>query len=233
MGKDTRHLTAVWRETLARLIESGRDIVADGGGGEALWHRAEVADSGGELHGGWVLVEHPPGDDPGRPSELLVKVGAQWRCLRCMSDDMWRRFESFRYRLAAPCPRDGHAARHLPGSPSSPSRVLRRRLVDAVAAVLESEGRPMGGAEIAKAVVARGLWRDEGGVRSGASRNRNLERAAWNAVVLDIQGRGEASRFRKVSKGRYEFVGRGAGAGAPAAPMVTLSAADAARGRRT
>ena len=209
--RDTRHLTAVWRETLARLLESGRDIVADAEGGAAFWHRAEVADSGGGLHDGWVLVGHPPGEDPGRPGELLVKVGAQWRCLRCMSDGMWRRFESFRYRLAAPCPRDGHAARHLPGSPVSPRRTLRRRLVDAVTAVLEAEGRPMGGAEIAKAVVARGLWQDE-----GVGVGRNLERAAWNAIVLDIQGKGEASRFRKVSPGRYEFVGRGADAAAPA-----------------
>jgi len=225
MAKDTRHLTAVWRDTLARLLGSGRDVVADSAGGESLWHRARVADSGGGLHDGWVLVEHPPGEDPGRPGDLLVKVGAQWRCLRCMSDGMWRMFESFRYRLAAPCPRDGHAARHLPGSPR---RSLRRRLADAVAAVLEAEGRPMGGAEIAKAVVAGGLWRDEGG-GGGAGRNRNLERAAWNAVVLDIRGRGAASRFRKASPGRYEFVGRAAGADAPAAKMVTLSGGSRAR----
>jgi hypothetical protein len=218
MGGDTRHLTALWRETLARLLESGRDAVADASGGTAFWHRAEVADSGGGLHDGWVLMEHPPGEDPGRPGELLVRVGAQWMCLRCMSDGMWRRFESFRYRLAAPCPRDGHAARHLPGSPAPPRRALRRGLADAVAAVLEAEGRPMGGAEIAKAVVAQGLWRDEGG---DGRKGRNLERAAWNAIVLDIQGRGEASRFRQTSPGRYEFVGRGAGAGAPATPMVT------------
>ena len=205
MGRDTRHLTALWRETIARLLESGRDIVADGADGAMFWHRAEVADSGGGLHDGWVLVEHPPGEDPGRPSELLVRVGAQWRCLRCMSDGMWRQFESFRYRLAAPCPRDGHAARHLPGSPVSPRRTLRRRLVDAVAAVLEAEGRPMGGAEITKAIVARRLWPDECGA------GRNLERAAWNAIVLDIQGKGDASRFRKVSPGRYILVEQAAG----------------------
>lgn len=208
MSRGTRHLTAFWRDTLARLLGSGGDIVADDAeDGTAFWHRAEIADSGGELHGGWVLVEHPPGEDPGRPSELLVEVGAQWRCLRCMSDGMWCRFESFRYRLAAPCPRDGYAARHLPGSPVAPRRTLRRRLIDAVATVLEAEGRPMGGTEIAKAVVAGGLWPDEGGGR----KSRNLEKAAWNAVVLDIQGKGETSRFRKVSPGKYVFAGREAG----------------------
>ena len=218
MGSDTRHLTAIWRETLARLLESGRDVVADAEGSAAFWHRAKVADSGGRLHDGWVLMEHPPGEDPGRPVELLVRVGAQWMCLRCMSDGMWRRFESFRYRLAAPCPRDGHAARHLPGSPR---RTLRRRLVDAVAAVLKAEGQPMGGSEIAKAVVAKGLWPGEGG-------GRNLERAAWNAIVLDIQGKGETSHFRKVSPGRYVFVERMAGRQGGASHSDGHSAAGAA-----
>lgn len=115
--RDKKYLTAVWRDTLRRLEGDGGKIVPEpGDGGEAdtmFWHSAEIMDSDGGRHRGWVLLEHPPGEDPGRPDEMLAKVGPQWRCLRCMKDRMWAKFEAFRYRLDAPCPRDGHRERQF------------------------------------------------------------------------------------------------------------------------
>ena len=111
-----RHLAAVWRETLRRLEADGGAVVLEPDAGEEpdtmFWHRGVVVDSGNGRHPGWVLLEHPPGSDPGRPDELMVKVGPQWRVGRCMPDRMWDRFDGYRYKLDVPCPRDGHKCRH-------------------------------------------------------------------------------------------------------------------------
>lgn len=118
-AKDIRHLPRVWRETLRRLDGAGAPIVPelDEHGepdGELFWHRAEAKDETGTSHPAWILLEHPPSDEPGRPSELFVLVAGKWRVLRCMSDRMWARFgERFRYRLKKPCPKDGYRERQF------------------------------------------------------------------------------------------------------------------------
>jgi len=115
-ASEMRHLAAVWRETLRRLEADGGAVVPEPDAGEEpdtmFWHRGVVVDSGNGRHPGWVLLEHPPGSDPGRPDELMVKVGPQWRVGRCMPDRMWDRFDGYRYKLDVPCPRDGHKCRH-------------------------------------------------------------------------------------------------------------------------
>jgi len=84
----------------------------------------------------------------------------------------------------------------LSGSAGGPTPQRRRRewslLSDAVSAALGSAGRPMGVAEIAKAIVAGGLWPDEGG--------RRLERAVWHAVAWELRP-GGGGRFRRVPPG--------------------------------
>jgi len=73
------------------------------------------------------------------------------------------------------------------------------RLADVIATVLGGNGgRAMGATEIAKAVAAKGLW--------PAGKSKDLPKATWNALALEIQQKGPASRFVKVEgskKGKY------------------------------
>ena len=74
-----------------------------------------------------------------------------------------------------------------------------KRLSDAIATVLRTNGgQAMGATEIAKAIVTRGLWPE--------GKSKDLSKATWNALALEIQQKGAASRFVKVEggkKGKY------------------------------
>jgi len=76
------------------------------------------------------------------------------------------------------------------------------RLADAIATVLKGNGgQAMGATEIAKAVVEKRLWLKE---------SKDLSKATWNALALEIKQKGAASRFVKVEggkKGKYAIKG--------------------------
>ncbi len=111
--KDRRHLNTEWRATLGRLESDGGAVVRDDPGGHMFWHRAKVRGGGAARRRAWLLLEHPPGESPGRVDDMIVFVDGAWRVLRCMPDRIWTRFEAFSYRLESPCPRDRHSARQF------------------------------------------------------------------------------------------------------------------------
>ncbi len=110
---DLRCLDAEWRATLAKLESDGGAVVRDDLDSSMFWHRAKVRGGGAARRRAWLLLEHPPGEDPGRVDETIVFVEGAWRVVRCMSDKMWVRFEAFSYRLESPCPKDRHSARQF------------------------------------------------------------------------------------------------------------------------
>ncbi len=111
--KDRRHLDAEWRKTLAKLESGDRAVVRDDLDNHMFWHRAKVRGGGAARRRAWLLLEHPPGEEPGRIEETIIFVNGAWRVVRCMSDRMWARFETFSYRLESPCPKDRHSARQF------------------------------------------------------------------------------------------------------------------------
>jgi hypothetical protein len=110
--------------------------------------------------------------------------------------------EAARLGAAAPKGKAEHGGRARAGvkgmwaeSKGSSRRIMRNtgKLADAVAATLGSEGRPMTPREIAKAMLAKGFWPDEG------DGGKKLDRAVWN-IAGGRPGRA-SSRFVKTPAG--------------------------------
>ena len=111
--KDRRHLDAEWRATLHKLESDGGAVVRDDLDSHTFWHRAKVRGGDAAKRRAWLLLEHPPGESPGRVEDAIVFVDGAWRVVRCMPDRMWARFEAFMYRLESPCPKDRYSMRQF------------------------------------------------------------------------------------------------------------------------
>ena len=66
--------------------------------------------------------------------------------------------------------------------------------LDAAAQVLAEAGEPLSCQEIVKRMLEKGLWETQG---------RTPHATIYSGLLRDLQKNGEASRFRKVGKGRF------------------------------
>jgi len=78
---------------------------------------------------------------------------------------------------------------------STEAKPKRTSALDAAARVLEEAGRPMSAAEILAAAERKGYWRSPAG--------KTPERTLYAAIAREIGTKGEASRFRKVERGKF------------------------------
>jgi len=71
----------------------------------------------------------------------------------------------------------------------------RTSLLDAAAAVLSDTGEALGTGELVERAVARGLWTPGAGKTPAAT--------LYSAIIREIRGKGDASRFVKAEPGRF------------------------------
>lgn len=84
---------------------------------------------------------------------------------------------------------------------AAPAKPGRERLsgLDAAAKVLSSSRSPMRCGDIAKAVIAKGLWKTDG----------KTPAATLNAAIIrEIRAKGKQSRFRKTDRGLFAAAGK-------------------------
>ena len=70
--------------------------------------------------------------------------------------------------------------------------------LDAAATVLRKSGKPMASREMISAMSEQGLWTSPGGKTPHAT--------LYAAILREITAKGKDARFRKVERGRFEFV---------------------------
>ena len=118
-----------------------------------------------------TVVRVVPERDAALLGSAAPKKGAEHKRRRAGSDGMWAE------------------------SKGSTRRIMRHtgKLSDAIAAALGIAGRPMSSREIAKEMLAKGLWADEG------DGGHKLDRAVWN--ICSRRGRGGPGRFVKTAAG--------------------------------
>ena len=73
----------------------------------------------------------------------------------------------------------------------------RHSLLNLAAKVLAEAGQPMTCKEMVDKVLATGLWQTKG---------RTPAATLYSAVLREVQTKGEAARFRKVERGKFEAV---------------------------
>ncbi|MCG3138813.1 MAG: hypothetical protein HJJLKODD_02682 [Phycisphaerae bacterium] len=78
-----------------------------------------------------------------------------------------------------------------------PQREERLSVLDAAAKVLEKAGKPMRCAELIKAMTEQDLWTSPKGKTPHAT--------LYAAMMREERVKGEASRFKKVDRGQFEY----------------------------
>ena len=81
------------------------------------------------------------------------------------------------------------------GEPRGP-RATRPSGLDAAAKVLAEVGEPMSCKAMVERMLAQGLWQSQG--KTPAS-------TIYAAIIREIAAKGEAARFRKVERGKFEL----------------------------
>lgn len=82
---------------------------------------------------------------------------------------------------------------------SGDAKPKRISALDAAAQVLAKAGKPMHAQELITAMAEKGLWTSPGGKTPHAT--------LYAAMMREAREKGRASRFRKVDRGQFEFVG--------------------------
>ena len=72
------------------------------------------------------------------------------------------------------------------------------KLPDTAAKVLEEAGEPLDCKSIVERALEKGYWRSDGKTPNATIRA---------AILREIQKKGDDARFRKVSRGKFEFAG--------------------------
>src|SRR5262245_6182936 len=91
----------------------------------------------------------------------------------------------------------------LKGKKPGAEKVVREKkpkrisALDAAATVLKDAGKPMTGGELTTVMSEQGLWTSPGGKTPAAT--------LYSAILREINKAGAASRFRKASRGQFEF----------------------------
>ncbi len=75
----------------------------------------------------------------------------------------------------------------------------RHSLLNLAAKALAESGQPLNCKEMAERVLATGLWKSEG---------KTPAATLSSAILREMRTRGEAARFRKVERGKFEAVAR-------------------------
>ena len=83
---------------------------------------------------------------------------------------------------------------------SKPPKLPKLSALDAAAQILESRGEAMRARDLIEAMAKQGLWKSPGGKTPDATLS-----AAMNRKITKL---GRASRFKKVDRGLFEFVGK-------------------------
>ena len=68
--------------------------------------------------------------------------------------------------------------------------------LDAAAQVLAASGDPMRSKDIVDTMLAKGLWSTKG---------KTPHATIYAAIIREIQNKGDASRFEKVARGRFQI----------------------------
>jgi hypothetical protein len=68
--------------------------------------------------------------------------------------------------------------------------------LDAAAKVLFDEGQPLNAKEIIDRVLSKGLWKTDG---------KTPHATLYSAILREIKKKGDASRFKKSARGKFEF----------------------------
>ena len=99
----------------------------------------------------------------------------------------------------AATPAKKSAAAPKPSAPPSPKAVPQKGLglLSAAAAVLERAGEAMSVKAMIEGAKASGLWTPGAG--------KTPEQTLYSAIIREIKDKGDASRFRKVGRGRFAF----------------------------
>jgi hypothetical protein len=80
----------------------------------------------------------------------------------------------------------------------APKKASKPGALSGAAEVLKTAAKPMTAAELWSELHRRGLW---------ASSGRTPEATIYAAIIREIAAKGEASRFRKAERGKFEATG--------------------------
>jgi hypothetical protein len=80
----------------------------------------------------------------------------------------------------------------------APKKATKPGALSGAAEVLKTAAKPMTAAELWSELHRRGLW---------ASSGRTPEATIYAAIIREIAAKGEASRFRKAERGKFEATG--------------------------
>ncbi len=83
--------------------------------------------------------------------------------------------------------------------PAAEVKPKRPSALDAAAEVLRKAGKPMRSQEMIAAMAEQGLWTSPAGKTPHAT--------LYAAILRETATKGDASRFRKVERGLFEFAG--------------------------
>ncbi len=96
----------------------------------------------------------------------------------------------------------GRATKGKAGEKKTPAKAANMKMprkpsgLDAAAQVLAASGDPMRSKDIVDTMLAKGLW---------ATKGKTPHATIYAAIIREIQNKGDASRFEKVDRGRFQI----------------------------
>ncbi len=96
----------------------------------------------------------------------------------------------------------GRATKGKAGEKKTPAKAANTKKprkpsgLDAAAQVLAASGDPMRSKDIVDTMLAKGLWSTKG---------KTPHATIYAAIIREIQNKGDASRFEKVDRGRFQI----------------------------
>ena len=96
----------------------------------------------------------------------------------------------------------GHATKGKAGEKKTPAKAAKTKKprkpsgLDAATQVLAASGDPMRSKDIVDTILAKGLWFTKG---------KTPHATIYAAIIREIQNKGDASRFEKVDRGRFQI----------------------------
>ena len=96
----------------------------------------------------------------------------------------------------------GHATKGKAGEKKTPAKAANTKKprkpsgLDAAAQVLAASGDPMRSKDIVDTMLAKGMWSTKG---------KTPHATIYAAIIREIQNKGDASRFEKVDRGRFQI----------------------------
>ncbi len=84
------------------------------------------------------------------------------------------------------------------GAKTGETKAKRPSGLDAAAQVLADAGEPLGTKEMVERMLAKGLWKTNG---------KTPAATIYSAIIREIATKGDAARFRKVARGKFELMG--------------------------